>query len=349
VRRLLRDPAFVALTLVVTLLSPLLLVIAALASPFVAGRWRPLRVAAFTIIWMQHEVAGVIACTVLWIGALGQVGTPAMQRQHYRLMRWFLRSARRWGERLLHVTVHIDDDGTAGRVLAANDGPLLVLSRHSGPGDTFYLVDMLLDRYGREPRIVMKEILKLDPVIDLVESRVPNYFVPPRQRRRDGAWQESIGELAHGMGPRGALLLFPEGGNFTEERRRRRLLRLLRRGRRREAARAATLHHVIAPEPGGALTALAAAEDADVILVAHGGLSGLGDGGGLFRRAPIDQVFRVHLWYIGRAEIPNGDQAQQRWLLDCWQRLDEWVAADQASGASEEQGGDQREGSRAHE
>ncbi|MDQ6846118.1 MAG: 1-acyl-sn-glycerol-3-phosphate acyltransferase, partial [Candidatus Dormibacteraeota bacterium] len=109
-------------------------------------------------------------------------------------------------------------------------------------------------------------------------------------------------------------------------------LRLLRRGRRREAARAATLHHVIAPEPGGALTALAAAEDADVILVAHGGLSGLGvGGGGLFRRAPIDQVFRVHLWYIGRGEIPSSDQGRQRWLLDCWQRIDEWVAADEAS------------------
>ena len=68
------------------------------------------------------------------------------------------------------------------------------------------------------------------------------------------------------------------------------------------------------------------------ILVAHGGLSGLGSGGGLFRRAPIDQVFRVHLWHVARADIPSGDEERQQWLLDCWQRVDGWVAADEAAG-----------------
>lgn len=336
VRRLLLQPVFIVVTLAVTALSPLLLLVAAVASPFIAGRWRPLRVVAFTIIWMQQEVAAIIACTGLWLGAAGRVRTPAMRRQHYRLMRWFLRSARRWGERLLDVTVEVEDDGHADRVLTANDRPLLVFSRHSGPGDTLYLVDMLLDRYGREPRIVMKEVLKLDPVIDLAGTRVPNYFVPPRGRRRDGSWQESIARLSGGMDRRGALLLFPEGGNFTEERRRRRLVRLFRRGRLRDAERAGALHHVVAPEPGGALIALDANAGASVILVAHSGLSGLRETGGLFRRAPIDQVFRVQLWYIDRSEIPSGEEPQRQWLLDCWQRIDEWVAADEraVSGAA---------------
>jgi 1-acyl-sn-glycerol-3-phosphate acyltransferase len=330
VRRLVIQPLFILATVLATVLSPLLLLMAAAVSPFVAGRWRPLRVLMFTIIWMQQEVGGIVGCTVLWVVALGRTGTPAMRLQHYRLMRWFLRSARRWGERVLDVTVSIDDDGVAERMLSANQQPLLVLSRHSGPGDTFYLVDMLLDRYGREPRIVIKEMLKLDPVIDLAGNRVPNYFVPPRERRTDGSWQASIAALSSGMNERGALLLFPEGGNFTEERRRRRLARLFRRGRRQEAAQAGAMHHVIAPEPGGALTALASSPAAAVILVAHGGLSGLGDRGGVFRRAPIDQVFRVHLWYIARADIPDGEERQRQWLLDCWQRIDEWVADDAA-------------------
>ena len=87
------------------------------------------------------------------------------------------------------------------------------------------------------------------------------------------------------------------------------------------------MRHVIAPEPGGALTALGASPDAAVILVAHGGLSGLGSGG-LIRRAPMDQVFRVHLWYIARPDIPAREDEQRQWLLDCWKRIDEWVAAD---------------------
>ncbi len=330
VRRLLLQPAFLVVTPVATLLSPALLLVAAIVSPFVAGRWRPLRVTAFTIIWMQQEVAAIIACTGLWVGARGRTATARARQQHYRLMRWFLRSARRWGERLLDVTVQIDDDGLAEHVLLANNQPLLVLSRHSGPGDTFYLVDMLLDRYGREPRIVMKEILKLDPVIDLAGGRIPSYFVPPRGHRGEGSWQASIASLAAGMDGRGALLLFPEGGNFTEERRRRRLVRLFRRGRRREAEQAGALHNVIAPEPGGTLSALAASPEAAVILVAHSGLSGLGDRWGLFRRAPIDQVFRVHLWSIPRTDIPESDEARRQWLLDCWKRIDAWVAADAA-------------------
>jgi 1-acyl-sn-glycerol-3-phosphate acyltransferase len=335
IRRVLLQPLFIVITVAATALSPLLLLVAAAASPFVTGRWRPLRVAAFTIVWMQQEVATIIAFAGLWIIALGRIDTPRAREQHYRLMRWWLRSARRWGERLLDVTVQIDDDGVAERVLFANDRPLLVFSRHSGPGDTLYLVDMLLDRYGREPRIVMKEMLELDPCIDLAGNRVPNYFVPPPARRRDGSWEQRIAELSRTLGNRGALLLFPEGGNFTEERRRRRLARLLRRGRRRDADRAARMEHVIAPEPGGALAAIEAAPDAAVILVAHGGLSGLGESGGLFRRAPIDQVFRVHLWYVDRATIPTVDEAQRQWLLDCWQRIDSWVADDAAAASQE--------------
>jgi len=336
VRRVVLQPVFILVTALVTALSPLLLLVALMASPFVSGRWRPLRIAAFTILFMHREVEAILACTCLWLLCLGRVQTPQMQRRHYLLMRWFLSSARRWGELLLAVTVQVTDDGFAETVLAADQRPLLVLSRHSGPGDTFYLVDMLLDRYRREPRIVMKEILKLDPCIDLAGSRLPNYFVPPPLQRRDGSWESSIADLSATMNACGALLLFPEGGNFSEQRRRRRLALLLRRGRRLDAERAARMHYVIAPEPGGALTALNAAPGADVILIAHGGLSGLGSTGGLFRRAPIDQVFRVHLWHIERAAIPDGDEAQRQWLLDCWQCIDDWVATDarEAGGVS---------------
>jgi hypothetical protein len=67
-----------------------------------------------------------------------------------------------------------------------------------------------------------------------------------------------------------------------------------------------------------------------VILVAHGGLSGLGTTGGLFRRAPLDQVFRVHLWHIVRADIPPAEEERRQWLLDCWKRIDDWVTMDLA-------------------
>lgn len=324
-RRLLLQPGFIVLTAAVTVLSPLLLLIAAAISPLASSRLRPLRVALYTLLWMQREVVVILVCLCLWIATPGDMASPRVRERHYRVMRWFLRSARVSGERILGVTVAVEDDGRADVALRANREPLLVFSRHSGPGDTLYLVELLLDRYGRAPRIVMKEILKLDPCIDLAGARVPNYFVPPPPRRRDGAWEGEISGLAAGLDDRGALLLFPEGGNFSERRRRRRLLALLRRGRRRDAERAVRMRHVIAPEPGGALVALSGAPRASVVLVAHNGLSGL-DGGSLLSRAPMDQVFRIKLWYIDRAAIPEAEEARRQWLLDCWQRIDNWVA-----------------------
>src|SRR6185369_614065 len=58
--------------------------------------------------------------------------------------------------------------------------PVIVLSRHAGPGDSFLLVHQLLSRYGRKPRIVMKAALQFDPSINVVINRLPHAFVHPR-------------------------------------------------------------------------------------------------------------------------------------------------------------------------
>src|SRR4029450_6899592 len=49
--------------------------------------------------------------------------------------------------------------------------PVIVLSRHAGPGDSFLLVHQLLSRYRRKPRIVMKAALQFDPGLDVVINR----------------------------------------------------------------------------------------------------------------------------------------------------------------------------------
>src|SRR5690606_12635568 len=87
---------------------------------------------------------------------------------------------------------------------------LIAPSRHAGPGDALILVHHLLTDRRRRPRVVMKAALQLDPCIDIVANRMPNAFVSP-----GGRAAEDIGRLAAGLGPRDALVLFPEGGNFT--------------------------------------------------------------------------------------------------------------------------------------
>ena len=62
---------------------------------------------------------------------------------------------------------------------------MVVLSRHAGPGDSFLLVHTLMDRdHLRRPRIVLKDVLQLDPLIDVYLNRLPNHFVHGRSGRR---------------------------------------------------------------------------------------------------------------------------------------------------------------------
>ena len=149
-----------------------------------------------------------------------------------------------------------------------------MLSRHAGPGDALILVHHLLTDHRRRPRVVMKAALQLDPCIDIVANRMPNAFVSP-----GGRAAEDIGRLAAGLGPRDALVLFPEGGNFTPERRRRAIRRLTRLRRAREAERAARMRNLMPPRPGGVLAALESAPTADVVFVAHIGLDHMAGAG----------------------------------------------------------------------
>jgi hypothetical protein len=42
-----------------------------------------------------------------------------------------------------------------------------VVARHAGPGDSFALVWLVLDRLRRTPRVVLKDVLLWDPGLDV--------------------------------------------------------------------------------------------------------------------------------------------------------------------------------------
>ena len=136
--------------------------------------------------------------------------------------------------------------------------PVIILSRHAGPGDAFLLIYGLLAYAGRRPLPVLKNTLVLDPWIDVLFGRVPHCFIRPSPRAGDRAAAQ-ISDLAAGMGEQDALVLFPEGGNFTPGRRLRAIGRLRRRGQPTRASQATQLEHVLPPRSAGVLAAIHAA------------------------------------------------------------------------------------------
>ncbi len=321
-----RRPVTVSVWLVVSaacvVASPLLLGIGVLASAL-TGRRQPLVVARLTLAYFVHELVALVACGVLWLlaGAGRRIGTSRSQRLHWRLVGWFFGGLAAAGRRALEIDVRPDPSPEAVSALAS-DRPLIVFSRHAGPGDTIFIVDELLSRYDRRPSVAFKESIAIDPSVDLLAHRLPQAMLDTADRE---ACEAQIEELTAQLGPRGTLLLFPEGGNFTAERRRSALRRLWRKGRRRSAARAEQMSHVMPPQPGGALAALRARGQADVVFAAHTGLGVAAYPLQFWREMPIGRTLRTRMWLVPSEDVPAADDDRVDWLYDWWKRIDEWI------------------------
>jgi 1-acyl-sn-glycerol-3-phosphate acyltransferase len=323
VRRFAVAPAMVGLTALVWFSLPLWLIAAAALSPFVPGRWRVLRLLWIAVVYLTIETVMLLVMWGAWFASgLGRrIRTPYWEGIHYDLVQgvmWvFFREARR----VLRLSIE-----TAGPTPDAHPGvPILVACRHAGPGDSFTLIHALMHWYDREPRVVLKDTLAWDPMIDVVLRRIPARFITPNP----GVGQDltsQISALASGLDENDAFVIFPEGGNFTERRRDRAIARLHRLGMVRMAERAESMIHVLAPRPGGFLAALDAAPDADVVLVAHTGLDHLLTVGDLWRELPMDKRILMQWWQVPRAEIPEDRDERIDWLFGWWERIDAWIA-----------------------
>ncbi len=323
-----RRPATVVIWLIVSaacvIASPILLAIAKLASAL-TGRPRPLIVTRLILTYFGHEFATLMGCGVLWLGTGGGllIRTPRSQALHWALLGWFVRGLAASGRRTLDIDVVPDLPTEAARALAS-ERPLIVLSVHAGPGDTIFIVDELMTRFHRRPSVVFKERLMLDPCIDLLARRLPHAVLDTSDRDQS---EVIIARVTTKLGPRGALLLFPEGGNFTPERRRSALLRLRRRGKDRSVEQAENMPHVLPPQPSGTLAALHAGRGADVVFAGHTGLGLAAYPGQFWRDMPIGRTLHTRMWLVPAADVPAAEDEQIEWLYDWWQRIDEWIEA----------------------
>jgi 1-acyl-sn-glycerol-3-phosphate acyltransferase len=361
VRRLVFAPLVFLITFTVVTLSPVIALAALVFTPSRSGRRRSLRLLWFGLSWLAMESLALSAALVLWIasGFGGRLRSEASMDRHYRLVRWFLETLFRRAVKTFRLRVEIEEPEATPEELGARlTRPVIVLSRHAGPGDSFLLVHHLLSLYRRKPRIVMKAALQLDPSLDVVINRLPHAFVHPRRKSvpaqrpsataesvpsdvlagdsaraahaapetpAEGAVSAEIRRLAAGLGDTGALVIFPEGGNFTPGRWRRGIARLEHSQRFDEAERARSMPNLLPPRSGGAFAAIDAAPTADVIFVAHTGLDDLVTVRDVWRALPMEQVIKAKWWRVPAAQVPRDRDEMVAWLFDWWERIDEWI------------------------
>ncbi len=327
VRRAVLDPLWLPLAVSLAGLLGLAAAASVLVAPL-AGRRRAARLALFGALYLLVDAGLVVCCGYLWL----RYPLPG-------------RRGRDWAQAHVHVLRRALDllVAASGPLLGFHalveelppqeslDGrPLLVLARHGGPGDSFAIAELLLTVWKRRPVIVLKESLRWDPGLDVLLGRMPSCFLPGRGRGVN--LPVRIGELASRVHSDDAILLFPEGGNWTPRRHRNALARLWVRGRRTAAARAAANPHVLPPQPAGVLACLAARKDLEVVLVAHTGLEDLVSPGDIWRALPIGgRPMVMRWWHPPAAELPAEAGLQQDWLDVQWTVVDSWIDARKAA------------------
>jgi 1-acyl-sn-glycerol-3-phosphate acyltransferase len=292
------------------------------------GRLRILRVIFMMGLYLMWDAALLVVMFALWIasGFGWAIKRPRFQRAHFRLMGFMLRSlfgAARW---LLRLETAIDETDLTP---AGPHRPTIVVSRHAGPADSFIIVNTLLNRFDREPAIVLKDTLQWDPAVDVLLNRIPTRFVTTGPRRKSAGGAFAIGELAAGLRGNDTLLIFPEGGNITERRRTRRIGQLRAQGHEELAERAEAMTHVMPPHAGGVLAAMRAAPDARVVMMAHTGLEQFETVGQIWQALPVDKRITLKMWTVADESIPEALDDREAWLYDWWERVDAWIDANQ--------------------
>jgi 1-acyl-sn-glycerol-3-phosphate acyltransferase len=306
-RRAVTVPLVAVVEILLLAVSPVAVLIAAVVG-MATGSTRPVRSVALVAAYAAMELSllpRVLRTDQDWDEFLREVAGKA-----YTILRT-----------VLDVRVELED-GSATPEQAATGNPLIVLARHCGPGDSLFIAWLLAVYYRLRLGVVLKSALRWEPVVDLAGDHLPLCFV----RRHENGARHRVGELAAGMSAGDALLLFPEGGNFSWPRWRHAIASLAASGALGPARRARLRTHTLPPRRGGAGAALLGAPTADVLLLTHSGFAPDGRDRPWWQ-LPVHRTLLVRTTLVPAAGVPRGEETLTAWLEATWAQVDSWVAS----------------------
>ena len=301
----------IAIVLTVTL--PLWVVVT-MTVDAVRGRWRfPIsRLIGFATCWAWLETSGLVLALFLFFTGRGR-SVPA----HYALQTWWCRSLIQALGFTVGLQITVEGADNVG------PGPFVALGRHASLADSIMSSWVVASHVGLRPRFVLKKELKMDPCLDILGHRLPNYFVDRESSNVAGELQ-GIEQMAAGLGVKDCAVIFPEGSRANNKKRVRALEKLRERSPQR-AETLAGLKYLIPPKPAGAYALLSAVPEANVLTMWHSGFDGLDTFSGILRHLGRAKAkVHVHVEEISRASIPSGE-AFVTWLDAKWVEMDNAV------------------------
>jgi 1-acyl-sn-glycerol-3-phosphate acyltransferase len=319
-RRLRGIAVEVGLLVLVTALSPVLLIAAAIVDATLwlrrRKRWMAVRLVAMLWWFLVGELYGLLGLLAIWVSSRGRDSARRRDRV-FRLKRRWLGSHLAGIRALFRLRFEVEGLELAG------PGPVLVLIRHARIIDNT-LPDAIVGRvHGLGFRFVIKRELQMLPTIDIGGRWVPTLFV----RRASG---ETAGELDRmrgltvNMSSHDGLLIYPEGTRSTSEKLAR-AKQIIAERQPEIAPLADRLQNVLPPRLGGTLELLQSAPDADVVIFGHVGLDGFEYISDIWAGGLVGTTVRLKFWRFAAAEVPSDRDELIVWLYERWQQLDDWI------------------------
>lgn len=326
-RRLITIPAFWLITILMVSLIPLWLpitIIAALIFP--AARAAP-RCLLFITGFLVCEAIGMIVAFYLWLryGAFWlNPKSPAYIEANYALQFWWANGLKNLGQLMFSLKFEIE-----GEEALQGDGAV-VLARHTSIGDTvlpivFYGIPM-----DKRVRYVIKRELEMDPCLEIVGHRIPNYFVD-RSSNKMSKELASLRDLTSTMGKDDGVLIYLEGTRFSPKKRQAVIDSLRKRGDEKALERAERWTEVLPPRPAGTLAILEANPGKDLLMCAHYGFEGSSHFSSLFSGAWVNTTAKIRFWRVPYAEIPLDTDGRKEMIYKLWDDMNNAVLEMKAS------------------
>ena len=319
-RRAVTFPLYFLLTTLLLATLPLTVLFAMLWDLVKRTRWAMLRSLGFLIGYFVCESAGITLAFYIWIfsGRFLGLGKRRFLEWTFRLQRWWGGSQCRMAFRLFGLRMAIEGYDDLDR------GPLLLFFHHSSVADA--TMPGMLFVVGRRMRIrhIIKSELLWDPVLDILGSRLPHYFV--RRGLIDNEKElAGIQRLMDNLESNEGVMIFPEGTRFTPKKRERILEKLAAKNDSGLLEKARALKNVLPPRLGGSLALLEKNLNACAVFCAHVGLEATTKMWDFLNGSLVNRTILVKCWKIPFDKIPKTREARIEWLYENWSRIDQWI------------------------
>lgn len=219
----------------------------------------------------------------------------------------------------LDLDVALEEDSATPEQVHGCPG-IVVLARHSGPGDSVLIAWLLSVHYKLRLRVVLKAALKWEPLLAVASPHLPLCFVHRGSKRAIAGVRRTASDLRADD----CLLMFPEGGNFSWQRREEAIRWLTEHGHLAKAIRARRRTYTLPIRTRGAIAALQAAPDAAVLLVTHSGMSPDGRSRPWWR-LPVHLRVDMRTLLVPPSAVPRNEAGIADFLDRAWEIVDTWV------------------------